>query len=75
MWQYIVVYVISMVVARLLAPKPQTPQPGDIGDNIPLADSGKEIPVLFGTRILSQPNVVWWGDLRTEPIYSDGGKK
>lgn len=75
MWQYLVVYVIALVVARLTAPKPQTPAPGDIKDNIPSAEAGKEIPVLFGTRIIGQPNVVWWGDVRTKAIKSDGGKK
>jgi len=75
MWQYVVVWVVAMVVSRALAPKPQTPAPGDIGSNIPLADAGREIPVLFGTRIIGQPNVVWWGDVKTTPIYSEGGKK
>ncbi len=68
MWQYLVVWVIAMVVARVLAPKPETPAPGDISNQIPTAEAGKEIPVLFGTRILGQPNVVWWGDLMTKKI-------
>lgn len=75
MWQYLVVYVIAMVVARVLAPKPQQPAPGDISSQMPTAEAGKEIPVLFGTRIIGQPNVVWWGDLLTKKIKSKGGKK
>ncbi len=74
MWTYLAVFVISLVVARALAPKPQTPAPGDISSQMPTADAGKEIPVLFGTRIMAQPNVVWWGDLMTKKIKSSGKK-
>lgn len=76
MWYYYAaVLVISLIVARASAPKAATPPPGDISGNIPTAEAGKAIPVLFGTRIISQPNIVWWGDIKTVPIYSDGGKK
>ena len=36
--------------------------------DVPVATDGKEIPVLFGTREITQPNVVWYGDLKTRPI-------
>lgn len=75
MWQYLVIYIISMIVVRALTPKPKGPAPGDIKDNIPTAEAGREIPVLFGTRIIGQPNVVWWGDVKTKAIKSSGGKK
>jgi hypothetical protein len=32
--------------------------------DIPTAEIGKEIPVLFGTKKVTSPNVVWYGDLR-----------
>lgn len=76
MWYYYAaVLVASLVISRVLAPKPSAPPPGDISGGIPTAEAGKAIPVLFGTRIIAQPNVVWWGDILAEPIYSDGGKK
>jgi|GEM_PF-885802 len=53
--------------------------PGQIGEkDIPMASHDAPIPVLFGTRVLSQPNVVWWGDVVVIPIRrssSSGGKK
>ena len=36
--------------------------------DVPVATDGKEIPVLFGTREVTQPNVVWYGHLKTRPI-------
>lgn len=36
--------------------------------DVPTADEGVEIPVLFGTRRIGGPNVVWWGDLQTKAI-------
>jgi hypothetical protein len=33
---------------------------------IPTAEQGKPIPVVFGTRIVTQPNVVWWGHAHSE---------
>lgn len=38
----------------------------------------KAIPVLFGTRVINQPNVVWYGDVKTTEIRQSsgsGGKK
>jgi len=75
MWQYLAVLVLAIVAVRVLAPKPQTPPPGDISSQMPTAEAGREIPVLFGTRIIGQPNVVWWGDITTKKIKSSGGKK
>lgn len=76
MWWYIVVFIVALVVAYSMAPKPQSQPPAGLGDiNAPTAEEGREIPVLFGTRELAGPNVVWYGDLRTEAIRKSGGKK
>jgi len=32
------------------------------------ADLGSPIPVVFGTRWVSNPNVVWYGDLLSKPV-------
>jgi len=42
-------------------------------DNVPVAEAGKPIPVVFGRRFLRQPNVVWWGDVKAEPITMKTG--
>jgi hypothetical protein len=48
---------------------PAAPSAFGIGDfDVPVATDGKEIPVLFGTREVTQANVVWYGDLNTSAI-------
>ncbi|WVW77410.1 tail assembly chaperone [Stenotrophomonas phage vB_SmaS_Bhz59] len=75
-WWYIVVFIVALVVAYSMTPKPQTQPPAGLGDiNVPTAEEGREIPVLFGTRDLNGPNVVWYGDLKTVAIRKKGGKK
>ncbi len=34
----------------------------------PTAEEGIPIPVLFGTKRIKGPNVVWYGDITTEAI-------
>ena len=55
---------------------PAAPTPGNL--DVPVAESGKPIPVLFGTRVIRQANVVWYGDVKTTEIRQSsgsGGKK
>lgn len=76
MWWYIAVFVVALVVSYALAPKPQNQPPSGLGDiKAPTAEEGREIPVLFGTRDMEGPNVVWYGHLRTVAIRKKGGKK
>lgn len=75
MW-YVVVLIIAVIAAYALRQHPQSQPPAGLGDiDAPTAEIGREIPVLFGTRKLSGPNVVWYGDLRTIPVRKSGGKK
>lgn len=73
-------YAVLMIVSFILSPKPKTPvpeapTPAGLEDfNIPTATAGREIPVLFGTRWIKAPNVVWYGDLHiTAKTESTGG--
>lgn len=77
MWWYIVVWVVAMAVSYALQPKQQsTIKPAGLGDfTVPTAEDGREIPVLFGTRDVKGPNVVWYGDLRVVAVKKKGGKK
>lgn len=34
----------------------------------PTAESGRPIPKLYGTKNITSPNVVWYGDIKTEAI-------
>lgn len=72
MWNLVITWIATAVIAYALRPKPSLPPnavPATIDDfNAPTAEDGREIPVLFGTREVSGPNVVWYGDLRTQAI-------
>ena len=69
MWWYVAVFIVALVLAYSMAPKPQTAKPAGIEDiTTPTAEEGREISVLFGTRLIEGSNLVWYGDLRTEAI-------
>lgn len=66
---YLIVFVVALVVAYACAPKPADMQPASLQDlNIPTAEPGRPIPVVFGTYVIKGSNVVWYGDLATTPI-------
>lgn len=78
MWNFLIAWIVTTVLSALLAPRPKVEdaQPGQFGDQqIPIASQDAPIPVLFGTRVLAQPNVVWWGDISVIPIRRSGGGK
>lgn len=75
---YLIAWVVTTAISYLLAPTPKQNQPtaAGLGDfRVPTAQEGREIPVLFGTRDLSGPNITWYGDLRVVPVKKKGGKK
>lgn len=75
MWVQLAIMVIAALVAYALAPKPPSPKPPGLEDiEAPTADEGRPIPVLFGTRRIKGPNVIWYGDLSIVPIRKKGGK-
>lgn len=69
-------FVGVLVMAFAFMPKPQTQKPPGMNEiQAPTAEVGREIAVLFGTREIEGPNVVWYGDVRLVAIKSKGGKK
>lgn len=75
-WWWAVAIVVAAVVSIVTAPKPENSPPAGLNEfDIPTADVGREIPVLFGTRDIKGANVVWYGDLSVDPIVKKGGKK
>lgn len=73
---YLIVLIVSSIVSYALRPKPPVPKPAALEDfDIPVAEQGRPIPVVFGTILLTGPNVLWYGDLRTSAIKEKGGKK
>jgi len=76
MWWYVALFIVSYAVVYATRPKIQPQKPAGIDEfQVPTAEAGREIPVLFGTKDLNGPNVVWYGDLRTSAIKKKGGKK
>lgn len=75
-WGYVAAVVIAALVATALTPRPAAPKPSTLEDfDMPTAELGGAIPVVFGTVTITGGNVVWYGNLRTRAIKSKGGKK
>ncbi len=73
-WVLVAIVVATTVLAGLLAPRPPGAKPSALGDfQAPTAEEGRIIPVIFGTVKIAGPNVVWYGNLRTEPIKVRSG--
>lgn len=77
MFPFFVEFVVGLFIAYWPSPKPEEDKKAVPfnRDAAPVAEEGKEIPVLFGTRELKAPNVVWWGDTKAIPVKSSGSKK
>ncbi len=75
MWVYVAVFVISLLLTYNTVSKAETKPPGFGDVEMPTVEVGIEIPVLFGTRDLKSPNVVWYGDLKVVAVKAKGGKK
>lgn len=72
---FVISLIVSYAVSVALAPKPETPKAAALADfELPTAEEGRPIPVVFGTVMISGPNVVWYGHLKTKKIKSGGGK-
>lgn len=75
-WIYVAVFVVALVIGFTMVPKAQSVPPAGLGDfTVPTAEDGREIPVVFGTKDIQGPNVVWYGDFMAVPVQKKGGKK
>lgn len=71
----VLLLILLMFVSAALTTKPknQNADPSSLGDiNVPTAEAGRIVPVIAGTCKLSSPNVGWYGDFGTTPIYKTG---
>jgi hypothetical protein len=67
----LLLYAGAFLLNELLRPKPnvENARPAGLGDfQVPTAEEGRVIPLLWGTNRVKGPNVTWFGDLRAEPI-------
>ena len=68
-WELIAYALIAAAISYALAPKVPQPPPPEIGDvQAPTAEEGRPLGVIFGTVWITGPNVVWFGDVRADPI-------
>ena len=72
---FLVKLAIMVALAYVLRPKPPSsgikpPMPAGIEEfSIPTAEEGRPIQVLFGKRREQGPNVIWYGDLKSNVIW------
>ena len=72
----LVIMIVAIIVAVALAPKPPQPKASALADfDVPTAEEGKPMCKVFGEVVIRDPNVLWYGDLSSEPIRKKGGKK
>lgn len=70
----LILVVLSTILSMVLRPKPVPPFAAGLSDfQVPTADDGRPIPVVWGTLRVKGPNVVWYGDLTAVPIPAPAG--
>lgn len=67
---YLAILIISSAISYAMMPKPPAAQPpSEIKDfDLPTAEEGRPIPVIFGTVKITGANVLWYGDLSSRVI-------
>lgn len=75
---YAIIYIIIMIVAMLIAyammPRPKSVPPPLLSDfNVPTAQDGREVVDIGGTCWVDDPNVLYYGNLRTTPVNKSAG--
>ena len=76
MWWYLAAVALFTAYTYSRIPKPEgLPRPGINDIKAPTSEAGREIPKLYGTRVIESPMVLWWGDVKVVAIRKKGGKK
>lgn len=75
-WVYIAMLVLSLAVSYAMRPKTEHAKPLALEDfQVPVAEEGRDVCVIFGTVWIADPSVIDYGNLRSEPpIKAPGGK-
>jgi hypothetical protein len=70
-WITAAMWIGSFIIGQLLKPKLPKPSASGISDiDIPTATEARAIPIVYGTCLVKDPNVLWYGDLSTDEIYA-----
>lgn len=72
---YLIITIVSYAISYASMPKPQTNNPTAGELDTPTAEAGKGIPVVFGTIVIKDSNVIDYFDAKTDAIKSGGGGK
>jgi hypothetical protein len=70
-WMTLLIWVFTAVLGELLRPRvsQNAPKPAQLSDfQVPTATEDRSIPVIWGTVEIAGANVIWYGDLVTQPI-------
>lgn len=71
----LVMMVVSYAIQMILMPRPERNDAVVGNMDVPTAEDGKTMPVVFGTILIKDANIIDYFDARTEAIKSGGGKK
>lgn len=71
----IVMMVISFAISYAMQPRPERNDAVVGSMDVPTAEAGKTIPVVFGTMLIKDSNVIDYFDPKTYPITTSGGGK
>ena len=71
----IVMMVISFAISYAMQPRPERNDAVVGSMDVPTAEAGKTIPVVFGTMLIKDSNVIDYFDSKTYPITTSGGGK
>ena len=75
-WTQFIIWVVCTIISYALAPKPPKPKKAALEDfELPTAEEGRPIPVVFGTVDVGGANVLWYGDLKAKGLSNDMGFK
>jgi hypothetical protein len=73
-WVKLIIMVVASYVAAALAPKPPQPKPASLDDlDVPQADEGRAVGMVFGHVFIKAPTLAWFGNLTTEKIKKRTG--
>lgn len=72
---YFVFALVVVILAIVLQPKPPVQKPPSLDDlSLPTVKQGKPITKVFGQKIVTSPNIVWYGDLSYNKVKVKSGK-
>ena len=75
-WVSLLIGLAISIIAYLIMPKPKQPKPEAAkGMDNPTAESGRPMPVVFGTITVKGGNILWFGEKSLREYTKGGGGK